>query len=291
MLSRVYAKSKDDKKIVIEYYDYDNINEDGSSFLHIVEFDMDKTLVFGNVIRFVDYSYQIRDTFLVENGWDVLIDYLKGYSINYKYDKRKLTKEQRLKYQKDQFTIPRWMRVGSIAEVFVNDYKKLNEFERIKVLDEIKERIRRFEENCEVEYEYSVDYEDDECRYMVSKSEIDSIDYSYLESNVDGFPHGVSFDVNALDLPRYINSANKCPKIIRPLLKTWRNKAKKIEIETDCKIQNAVITFIYNNKLYELDSCSIDVSDNEFSRISYIIENDLKRAGCLEVINWCKYSH
>ena len=106
---RKYTKSRvmvnenkySDKDPTIEYYDYDRIEEDGSSRAYIFTLSKETYKVERNIITEPgrDYDRVMIDMFAEYEGWKDLKEYFDDNSIPYKYEEIVLSKEERYKKQ------------------------------------------------------------------------------------------------------------------------------------------------------------------------------------------------
>lgn len=266
-ISRIYVKVEDEKNLTITYYDYANLNEDGSNFVHIISFVRDKRKLFNKVYRETDdKTIYLNDVYRLDNGWDALKKYLKDKNVKYSYKKIKLSKEERLNTQQKQSSVQRGIHIASLAEKSLSDYMSLNEYERKVYLRECKELFDSYDEGNETHYELSVDYDDDEFMFMYDKLKFE--DDLALEK------------CKNLDSVEILDEYNKLPKAIKPFANKWKDKAK-----VSCKnlywyAKCADFSFIYNNKKYMLCPSALGLDDTEVDHICGTIKKDLMKIGC-----------
>ena len=267
MTGRIYVTCDKENNVCIKYYDYDNIDKDGYNFVHIISFIRDDRELFDKIYYLFEYDGPyIKKEFRFENSWDDLIKYLKTNKVKYSYEKLKLSKEERLKTQQDQSSIQRDVYVSSRAQECLNAYMNMNEFERKMYLRQCKELIESFDNGQVIQYECSVDYDDDEFVFMEDKDKYyDEIAMDNCENPED---------------PIYLEEYNNLPEAIKSYVDKWHTDGVNACKYVSWEAKNAIFTFIYQNKRYELYPSAMNLDHTQVDHISNEIEDDLKEIGC-----------
>lgn len=267
MIGRIYVKSKDDKKIVVEYYDYDNINEDGSNLVHIISFIRDKRKLFDRIYARRPFeSPFINKEFGFENGWEDLKEYLKKKKVKYSYKKIKLSEEGRYKTQQEQSSIKRDVHVCANAERYLDIYKEMNQFERKEFLRYCEELVSSYNSGHEFHYECSTDYEDDVFSIVQERAEFEDDEARHNCKNPGK--------------PRYLREYKQLPKAIKQFVEKWHKDGIDACKYVSWEAKLATYFFIYRNTLYELYPSAMDLDDTQVDHISGEILSDLQEIGC-----------
>ena len=163
MKSRVYVYNNkySDKNPVIEYYDYDWIEKDGSSKAYIFTlsrevYDKEESIITKHGR---DYERVLTDLFTEYEGWKDLKEYFNNNSIPYEYKEIVLSKEDRYSKQRSQFGEHRCAAIHCSKNL--ND-PSLNEFER--------DYVRKILDMTSVKWEIPFGWEEDDFEFLRSRT-------------------------------------------------------------------------------------------------------------------------
>ena len=174
MNSRVYLNNDDMFRGApprIEYYDYDLINEDGTSKLYRFEFSEE---VFENDIKdfFTEKGrndeYVIIDLFTAYEGWNDLKSTLEDMDLDFRYEVITLTREERLKIQEGQY--------GEHRCVIVHSYRNCEDIDAIDDLNEYeKAQLAYLNEKYKgIALDIPFDWEEKAFKFLMSSDEYEA---------------------------------------------------------------------------------------------------------------------
>lgn len=260
MLSRVYVYDNRHygKDPTIEYYDYDEIDKDGSSKAYIFTipgavFEREASIITRNGR---DGDLVLSDIFADYEGWKDLKQYFDNNDIEYRYEEISLSKEERYQKQSEQFGEHRCAAIHNMMPF--DELKSLNEYEYNYAKSLIYDR--------NVIYEIPFDWEEDD--FVFLKQPIDLEEEEALAIMHNNYPTG-------------LHKAEDCPEEIRELLDKWNRAGNEVEINWPAK--QADFRFVFKRKYYVLYPEAMRLDDTRVDHISHIIEDDLKRIGCKRI--------
>ena len=174
MNSRVYLNNGEmilGRMPRIEYYDYDLINEDGTSKLYRFEFSKE---VFEKEIKDVfteegrDGCDVVVDRYAFYEGWNDLKNTLEDLKIDFSYEIITLTREERLKIQGSQY--------GEHRCVVVHSYRGTENIDEIPDLNEYeKTKLAYLNENYKgIRLEISYGWEEEDFKFLRDPDEYDA---------------------------------------------------------------------------------------------------------------------
>ena len=128
-----------DKDPTIEYYDYDCIEEDGSSRAYIFTLSNETYQAEKNIITESgrDYDRVMIDMFAEYEGWKDLKEYFDDNFIPYEYEEIVLSKEERYERQRSQFGEHRCVYILSCSRKLEDP--TLNEYEYDRLYEMLKQ--------------------------------------------------------------------------------------------------------------------------------------------------------
>ena len=261
MKSRVYVNEHkyDDENPTIKYYDYDKINEDGSSKVYIFVIPSDtfneKKAIITKAGR--DGDIVLNDIFTDYGGWEDLKKFFDENDIDYRYEEIILSSEERYREQSSQFGEHRCVEIHNMLPL--EKLRELNEYEF--------EYAKSLLINPFVIYEIPFGWEED--------------DYAYLKRPRD-LNEEEALKIIMNTRPVYLSKANECPEAIRNFLEKWNNAGNNADIEWYAKLAN--FRFVYKQTHYVLKPEAMGLDDTRVDHIFEMIEKDLESIGCKHII-------